>query len=137
MLPVKQTTAVVALSADDTLVGPSVLPAEQMTAVLALFAEGVTPADPLGLCTPGCGLWTLWHPQPQHQQAPLSEAQISRLRQQIRLASLQLPHAGADLAALQQVGTAGALFAETRHQSALHFPLSQNTRAGSTSAASV
>ena len=133
MLPAKQTTAPFALSADDVvlLVGPSVLPAKQMTAVLAcicrqqclpatqmtavlaLSAEDVAPPNPPGRCTPpGCSLWTLWHPHRQHQQAPLSEAQISRLRQQSRLASLHLPHTEADLAALQQVWATGLLSLE-------------------------
>ena len=82
--------------------------------MLTPSAEDVAPGTPLGLCTPGCSLWTLWRPHPQHQQAPLSEAQISRLRQQSRLASLQLPHAEADLAALQQVWSAGVLFFDSQ-----------------------
>ena len=127
----KHTTATVALSTNSVvlLVGPSVLPAKQMTAALACIcrqqclpakhmtavlalsaeAEDVTPPNPLGRCTPGCSLWTLWHPHRQHQQAPLSEAHISRLRRQSRLASLHLPHTEADLAALQQVWTMGVL----------------------------
>ena len=106
------------------LKSPPVLPANQMTAVLALSAEDVTPGSPLGLSTPGCSRWTLWHPHPQHQQAPLSEAQISKLRQQSRLASLQLPHSEADLAALQQVWTAGVLSLGFLNEFALRFPRS-------------